>query len=288
MSCANNLKQIGQATQTHLSTTNHFPTDGWSCSWIGVPDRGAGRGQPGGWIFNILPFIEQKQVYMMYYGQTGAQKQALARQMIQTPLDVFNCPSRRPAMLLTFANQKSYMIGDNGQMSDPLQPGDGVGRADYACNAGDDEGPDGYQGFPNGSPTGYSDPTIPTVLGTVDLMTGVIYEGSMIRPVDIRDGTAHTLLVAEKYMNKTQYYSGTASADNENMYIGDNEDIRCFTGCNKSSTMPPGTTTLPNNTYDANTNPDPSVNFIPRRDSADPSTASKHYGHTFGSIIQGA
>jgi prepilin-type processing-associated H-X9-DG protein len=88
--------------------------------------------------------------------------------------------------------------------------------------------------------------------------------------VDVRDGTAHTLLVGEKYMNPRWYLTGEDPADNENMYIGDNEDIRRFTG-----------------TETENSSNDPVVNFIPRRDKADPGDPSgpfnKHVRHTFGS-----
>ena len=228
MQCANNLKQIGQAAQTHVSTTKHYPTNGWGCHWVGIPERGTGRGQPGGWIYNLLQFMEQKQVYMMQYALSNTDRPRIARQMIQTPLDTFNCPSRRPVMLLPFTNRKSYRIGDNGLMSDPLLPGDGVGRSDYACNGGDNNSPTGYKGYSGDEPTTYAE--APVAFGTTDAMTGVIYCNSQLRPVDIRDGTAHTIMVGEKYLNKDNYYTGTDGSDNENMYIGDDKDIRRFTG----------------------------------------------------------
>ena len=39
---------------------------------IGDPDRGFGEEQPGGWIFNILPFMEEQALYDLGKGQTGA------------------------------------------------------------------------------------------------------------------------------------------------------------------------------------------------------------------------
>ena len=125
LTCGNNMKQIGMAAQNHVSTNRLFPTDGWSCFWIGVPERGTGRGQPGGWIFNLLPYMEEKQIYMMQYGLGNTARRAAARQMIQTTITIMNCPSRRPAMLLPFTYRKSFYIGDNGLLSEDLQPGDG-------------------------------------------------------------------------------------------------------------------------------------------------------------------
>src|SRR5688572_4564951 len=40
--CANHLKQIGLAWQTHHDSHKHYPTGGWGWHWVGVPDRGYG------------------------------------------------------------------------------------------------------------------------------------------------------------------------------------------------------------------------------------------------------
>ena len=55
LQCSSQLKQIGVAFHNHAATHRHYPTGGWGWRWIGDPDRGYGKAQPGGWVYNILP-----------------------------------------------------------------------------------------------------------------------------------------------------------------------------------------------------------------------------------------
>ena len=97
MNCQNNLKQFGLAFQNHHDTIKHLPTGGWGWSWVGDPDAGFGVDQPGGWVFNILPYCEGKTIYDIAAGKSGPPKRADLTRMVQTPIKFFNCPSRRKA-----------------------------------------------------------------------------------------------------------------------------------------------------------------------------------------------
>ena len=93
--CSNNLHQIGLAVLQHEVAIKHFPTGGWGWWWVGDPDRGTDENQPGGWIYNILPYIEQQAVHDLGMGKDTPTKQSMAVQMQGTIIPGFNCPSRR-------------------------------------------------------------------------------------------------------------------------------------------------------------------------------------------------
>jgi prepilin-type N-terminal cleavage/methylation domain-containing protein len=95
--CENNLKQLATGCITHESSVQHFPTNGWAFWGLGNSDRGTGMKQPGGWIFNILPYIEQMPLYSYEARKTGTALQAAATSLLTTPLAILHCPSRRAA-----------------------------------------------------------------------------------------------------------------------------------------------------------------------------------------------
>ncbi|MCS6896924.1 MAG: DUF1559 domain-containing protein [Nitrospira sp.] len=101
MSCSNNLKQIGLAFHNHHDTLGHFPNGGQG--WWFPPDYSTaivpltGRFQRAGWGFQILPYIEQDNLWRGSGATTVAQAQINA---ISARLKVFGCPSRMGARLL--------------------------------------------------------------------------------------------------------------------------------------------------------------------------------------------
>lgn len=124
-SCANNLRQLSLAISLHEDTHQIFPTGGWGPNWVGDPDKGFGPQQPGGWIYNILPYLEEKAIRELGKGLPSNAKRAAMAQVLQTPLSLFNCPSRR--------STKNYPY--TGPV--PLQNADppiNVAKSDYAIN----------------------------------------------------------------------------------------------------------------------------------------------------------
>jgi len=214
--CQNNLKQIGLAFQMHHQVHGFFPTGGWGWGWTGDPDRGYGENQPGGWVFNILCFAESSGIYNLGLGQTGAAKLASHATRVQTPIPMFNCPTRRK--LGPFPNSQAVNnASTNGSVPAVLST---VARSDYAANCGNysrceiDPGPawDGTSPLP-------AAPAMPSQ------ETGISYRCSKVTIAAVRDGLSNTIAVGEKYLPEQNYMNGADAADNENMYVGYDNDL---------------------------------------------------------------
>jgi len=132
MQCQNNLKQLGLASLVHEDAHKHFPSSGWGWRWTGNPNGGFGRKQPGGWIYNLLPFIEQSAIHDVGSGLSGTQLNQALSLASQTPIGSLYCPTRRAAV--------AYPLVRNGDLANnatACRAGScSVGRADYQANTG--------------------------------------------------------------------------------------------------------------------------------------------------------
>ncbi len=69
--CQNSLKQIATALFIYHDSHGTFPQGGWGHEWVGVPERGSGQRQPGGWIYRLLPHIEESALHDLGLGADG-------------------------------------------------------------------------------------------------------------------------------------------------------------------------------------------------------------------------
>jgi prepilin-type N-terminal cleavage/methylation domain-containing protein/prepilin-type processing-associated H-X9-DG protein len=234
MHCQNNLKQLALACLNHESATRRFPTGGWGWGWTGDADRGTDWRQPGGWLYNILPFLEQQPLHELGMGQSGAAKLAANAQRLGVALSAFYCPSRRPAVAYPWIQSAANAAPNPAA----------VGRSDYASNGGDGYTDPGnpvlpawtsYAGNSAGGPTAIADVDGPSGQMTDNARTtfanvaryanGIIYCGSLIRAADVTDGLSATYLTGEKYLDADCYTNGADMGDNESALQGENEDV---------------------------------------------------------------
>jgi prepilin-type N-terminal cleavage/methylation domain-containing protein len=219
--CASHLKQFGVAFHNHHDVHRLLPSGGWGHRWLGDPDRRPGREQPGGWIYHILPFVEQEALYHM--GSDGqpnvitAQQRAETAKATEVPVPIFNCPTRRSAALFRYVGPH---VPPDGQAFNADRV-DANARSDYAANAGDyyccwEPGP-----VPPGAFYG---------MGFIDTSrcNGIQYGRSEVAFAQITDGLSNTYMVGEKYLDPECYDSGDCWRDDSSMLAGDSFDTTAW------------------------------------------------------------
>lgn len=225
--CSNNLKQIGLAYQNHLNTHQIFPTGGWGPHWVGDPLRGFDKNQPSGWVFNILPFMEETALHGLPDDGDAAnitpRQRAQAAIMIQTPISAMNCPSRRPPVKFKYDLPGGWDTYD-------AERTDEVARSDYASNAGGNEANNG-----GGYPTNYQAAETFNWPDDGHLHTGISFYRSEVRIAEVLDGTSKTYAVGEKYLHPPSYTNGKDGADNHSMYQGSDWDVVRWAGVRGTS-----------------------------------------------------
>jgi len=225
--CKSRLKQLGLAAQHCVARHGHFPTGGWGWFWVGDPDRGFGKEQPGGWTYNVLPYIEQEDLWRLPSdGQPETitvDQKTHTLEMVRTPLIIMNCPTRRSS--LTFTNtQQGRFVSYNCALS-PVTAENYAARGDYAVCCGH-TGKVEYGPGP-GLPKDNNQHAVPSwACPNADdsRNSGVCFECSEIRPAHITDGLPFTILIGERYLDPEGYDKTLAPANNENIYTGQNND----------------------------------------------------------------
>jgi prepilin-type processing-associated H-X9-DG protein len=186
---------------------------------VGVPNRGLGPRQPGGWAYQTLPFIEEQALFDLGVGLIGEAEKNAHKLRLQTPLAVHYCPTRRAVSLYPYPPGLQVLpfgldiVGARGP----------VARTDYAVNIGDakktccpdqPDQPSSFAVVDNGT---YRYPDLAD-------HTGISFAFSKVRAQQITDGTSHTYMLGEKYVNPDMYTTGESKGDDQTLYHGHNSD----------------------------------------------------------------
>src|SRR5262245_56672588 len=231
MQCQNNLKQIGLALHNYHDTLKTFPGGGGDW-WMGVSYQGGttpyiGRMQTAGWMYQILPYIEQDNLYKLRsFSGTAFQTPSIPPfkpgdlqsqewhdwepgPNRKVPISIYYCPSRRPSQLYLngagkLTNLNDYVAVTPGRV--PLRRSGGLVE----------ENPDwtfwGDDGRFNG------------VIGRSMDDQWRLTSASGTTMVQIKDGTSNTMLVSEKFV-PTNWYGGQYWHDDVGPMAGWDADI---------------------------------------------------------------
>lgn len=219
MQCGNNLKQLGMAALNHESSHGYYPTGGWGWGWVGDPDCGFGKTQPGGFFYSVLPYMEQQSLHDLGVGlgngtSTNTSKRQKTLTMATTPVSSLFCPSRRQSLIYALLPNEPNLINCDAPTSG------GWAHADYAGNAGVTGvcwswGPASWTAANANS--GFIVETAKN--------DGLVFQRSEVKVSDITDGTSNTYLVGEKYLNPDDYTTGSDTGDDSPVFGGDDADL---------------------------------------------------------------
>jgi prepilin-type processing-associated H-X9-DG protein len=212
--CQENLKLVGEAWLAHVNASQRYPTGGWGSLWVGEPERGNDRKQPGGWCYNVLPYMDMMDTHDLGMHLTELARRETLAERCATPIDILICPSRRAP--LTCPDKHKYRTLGMKDLKCPK-----AAKTDYAANSGMPEklrasvGPKTLEMGDDKTYPHWRDPK---------LYSGICFNRSEITQTDVINGVSNTYMVGEKYLMPSRYDNGKDGGDNENLYTGFNND----------------------------------------------------------------
>ena len=209
--CRNNLDQLGKAVLSYRSTFHKYPSGGWGYRWTGDPELGSHRRQPGGWLHNIIQFLDMQDVYEKGQSTSDLERRTFAAKLLSREMQVFICPSRRPP-------DRVYPITNTPINCDSLTF---AVRTDFAINAGDQTACQ-FDGGPSSPVDGANDAWWTANLSRYDTraFTGISFTRSEVAENEVIDGLHFVYLAAEKYMDPNNYLNGADPGDLYGAYVG--------------------------------------------------------------------
>ena len=157
-------------------------------------------------------YLELEGIHQLGAGENGERwppsrkKRNLLTRAAATPISLFHCPSRRPAILYPFMGWVGGANTNFPHVGAIRETGHSLAKCDYAFNGGTVIGPNrgaagcvfqvvkSYQQGDSKNWSSYDG-------------HGISYAGSEVRAAEVSDGLGHVYLAAEKYVHADEYYT---------------------------------------------------------------------------------
>jgi prepilin-type N-terminal cleavage/methylation domain-containing protein len=215
--CVNNLKQMALAFQMHHDQLGVYPSGGllWTSNNDRIPSAGGTlTGSPGdyatqswGWAYQILPYIEQTDLW-------GNDNDYI---VASTTVNIYFCPSLR--------GPTTFAYSQNSDTTTTLRA-----MSDYTANGGSQGNWSYLDTNASGSPPNTLDgPLVPTKSGS----------GRVVRLSLMTDGTSNSLLLGEKYVSSAAGTTGPTCNDDQGYVDGWDNDMICFADGGGTTPLPP-------------------------------------------------
>lgn len=227
--CANSLRQIGLAMANHEGSLGYLPTGGWGWGWVGDPDRGVGKNQPGSWAYQLLPYLEQGTLHEIGSGVDVEEKVDAITKLASTPAPLLSCPSRRlPKPTLNVGPVLDVEGVPAGFFWFNAKKAEKLARSDYVANVGDrwvywHEGPSPEEAAKGEGFGEFADIDIDPSI-TLSDVTGVVVQRTPLSLRQIQDGISKTYFAGEKHMLQEAYKVGWQLNDDQSCWNGDDLD----------------------------------------------------------------
>jgi prepilin-type N-terminal cleavage/methylation domain-containing protein len=187
MKCTNNLKQIGLGLHNHEATYGYFPNAGAQSAALGssveLPSQNGGI-ETRGWEYQILPFIEQDNLYRI--GQQNSVFNwvaSLGKALVEVPIKVYQCPSRGNGRVSIPASWGTvYAMGDYAAVRTEWLSDGNDWQLNYPASSNTEQG---FQGIINKGAQMYTNPA-------------QTQKFSQVTFASVVDGTSNTIAIMEK------------------------------------------------------------------------------------------
>jgi hypothetical protein len=224
MNCRNNLRQIGTGVLLFEGAKKHFPTNGWGYTFLPDSFVDPRYGQPGGWSYQLLPYLELASLYELAHSHRSAtERDANTVKLVTTEIPVYQCPSKSAPLTITQADYSMYYTN----LKNPPRL---IAGGHYAANHGtyfakslrngESLGPENF------SPEAIAEFDWPKK----DECDGVCYNHLKFQATEIANGLSNTIWAGEKHIAPPILNENDPGGHDQSFLSGDCRDNRrlCF------------------------------------------------------------